>query len=168
MSQEQLQGPPPSGFDPSRTPVMPPPPGVTPNFTDPYSLARQCLAINTIFLALACVFVILRFYTRAWITRRVGWDDCKSIGPVLLISGIHTYVFEFRYYASRTCKPSAHSTSRHGRLTAALGLLHQLGHHISAEYKLRHGQARVGCPSDLAVSHGDEGTVPPPIPIPGT
>ncbi|KAK0750688.1 hypothetical protein B0T18DRAFT_54677 [Schizothecium vesticola] len=67
--------PPESGFDPSRTPPVPPPPGVITNFTDPDSLSATSLAINVIFLAIAGVFVILRFYTRACITRRVGWDD---------------------------------------------------------------------------------------------
>ena len=75
--------PPESGFDPSRTPPVPPPPGVISNFTDPDSLSATCLAINVSFLAIAGVFVILRFYTRACITRRVGWDDCKFIAAGL-------------------------------------------------------------------------------------
>lgn len=58
-------------------PVAPPPPGVTPNLANPTSRANEIVIVTTIFTTLAMAFVMLRFYTRLFITRSLGYDDCK-------------------------------------------------------------------------------------------
>ena len=56
-------------------PVLPPPPGVTPNFIDPETRAPQvriCLALS---LALMWPVVAARLYSKAFMLRKFGWDD---------------------------------------------------------------------------------------------
>jgi hypothetical protein len=57
--------------------AIPPPSGVTPNFTDPPSLQHIVLITNIIFTLVSALFVILRLYTTGFIIRSVGIDDCK-------------------------------------------------------------------------------------------
>ncbi len=57
--------------------VIPPPPGVTPNFINPPSLQHIILITNIILSLVSAVFVILRLYTTGFIIRSVGIDDCK-------------------------------------------------------------------------------------------
>lgn len=59
--------------------VIPPPPGVSPNFIDPPSLQHVVLITNIIFIFVSALFVTLRLYTTGIITRSVGIDDCKCI-----------------------------------------------------------------------------------------
>ena len=56
---------------------MPPPPGVTPNFTDPYSSAAYNVIVNAVCLALVTVFVAMRLYAKTFITRALGIEDCE-------------------------------------------------------------------------------------------
>ena len=58
--------------------VVPPPPGVTPNFDHPVS-RRRVHAVTAIASPLvAGPFFLLRMYSRIWITRTFGWDDCEA------------------------------------------------------------------------------------------
>lgn len=57
--------------------VLPPPPGVAPNFINPPSLQHIILVANIILPLISAVFVILRLYTTGFIIRSVGIDDCK-------------------------------------------------------------------------------------------
>jgi hypothetical protein len=59
--------------------VIPPPPGVTPNYINPPSLQHVILITNVIFSFVSALFVTLRLYTIGFITRSVGIDDCKCI-----------------------------------------------------------------------------------------
>lgn len=59
------------------TPGLDPPPGVTPNFVDPETRAPYAIIAHTIALSLATIFVAMRMYTKIWITRSPGWDDCE-------------------------------------------------------------------------------------------
>ncbi|OCK72719.1 hypothetical protein K432DRAFT_411864 [Lepidopterella palustris CBS 459.81] len=56
--------------------VVPPPPGVTPNFS-PGLNAEQWKAINVpaVMLGLCTIIFFLRIYTRGWIVRAFGMDD---------------------------------------------------------------------------------------------
>ena len=56
---------------------MPPPPGVVPDFVHPVSRAHQVIVVTVVFLTLAALMVMLRMYTRWFITRAVGYDDCE-------------------------------------------------------------------------------------------
>ncbi|KAH8723280.1 hypothetical protein GQ44DRAFT_315681 [Phaeosphaeriaceae sp. PMI808] len=55
--------------------VIPPPPGVSPNFINPPSRQHVVLIINIIFTFVSALFVALRLYTTGIITRSVGIDD---------------------------------------------------------------------------------------------
>ena len=69
----------PPGTDLSKVPALAPPHGVCPNFIEPASRAsglRQYLAIVT---AITLAFVMLRMYTKLFVTKAIGWDDGKQI-----------------------------------------------------------------------------------------
>ncbi len=67
---------PPRG-DPATTPVLAPPPGVKSNFVDPYSRGPMLVQLNAILLTLVMLFFMMRMWTRVFITRSLGWDDCE-------------------------------------------------------------------------------------------
>lgn len=56
---------------------MKPPAGVTPNFIDPHSMGDTIIIVNVVFLGLMLGFVALRIYTKGFLSRSVGWDDCE-------------------------------------------------------------------------------------------
>lgn len=56
---------------------IPPPLGQTANIVDPPNQTKGTIALHTICLALVTLFVFLRFYTRKFITRELGLDDCE-------------------------------------------------------------------------------------------
>ena len=58
--------------------AMEPPPGIIPNFDDPYSLERYILPTQIVFLVLIAVFVMMRMYTCTFVIRRVGVEECTS------------------------------------------------------------------------------------------
>lgn len=70
--------PPPMEISPM-TPTQPPPPGVTSNFANPKSIGYEAYIVTSIALTLMIPVVILRIYARAFVIRKVGWDDCKLI-----------------------------------------------------------------------------------------
>lgn len=56
--------------------VIPPPPGVTPDFdySNPWKFKTD-LAIVGVGLTLATLFLAMRIYTRACLLSKFGWDD---------------------------------------------------------------------------------------------
>lgn len=58
-------------------PALIPPPGETSNFKDPYSRGPDVIIASAICLALMLSMVILRFYTKLFIKRIWGLDDCR-------------------------------------------------------------------------------------------
>lgn len=57
-------------------PLVPPPPGVVSNFIDRVSRADRVRNTTYVFLPFMIVAVVLRLYTRIYIKKRFGWDDC--------------------------------------------------------------------------------------------
>jgi hypothetical protein len=57
--------------------LVSPPPGVTPNFAHPESRGYRITLTLIVCLVLCTGVVLLRLYTRYFITRMVGADDCK-------------------------------------------------------------------------------------------
>jgi hypothetical protein len=57
--------------------AMPPPPGVTPNFDNPESIAHRVVVISVLGAAIAIPICLLRLYTKRRILRNFGLDDCK-------------------------------------------------------------------------------------------
>ena len=64
-------------MDPDNTPALEPPPGVTPNFVDPYSDAPISSAITYLFFGIATVCLVLRLFARLKIMRQMQLEDCK-------------------------------------------------------------------------------------------
>ena len=56
---------------------LPPPPGVIPNFTNPYSITTVGLAANILFLTLTTITTTIRCYAKLLVIRKQGWDDCQ-------------------------------------------------------------------------------------------
>ena len=63
-------------MDLSNIPIAPPPPDVIPNFSDPESRAPMGKVVSLTGFGLMVIFVMLRLYSRGWITQSMGWDDC--------------------------------------------------------------------------------------------
>ncbi|KAI9883549.1 MAG: hypothetical protein M1823_004691 [Watsoniomyces obsoletus] len=59
--------------------LVPPPPGVIPNFVNPESVYGRVMTAELITLGFALPFVLMRIYTRFFITRAVGWDDFFAV-----------------------------------------------------------------------------------------
>ena len=60
-------------------PVITPPPGVIPNFPNPYSEANVLIAVGTVFVGLMVMFGIARLYVKVFMIRKATWDDCKFV-----------------------------------------------------------------------------------------
>jgi hypothetical protein len=65
----------PPGVSLSEIPALQPPPGVRPNFIDPESQAPGMMIANGIITAVMLVFVLLRLYTKAFLTKGLFWED---------------------------------------------------------------------------------------------
>lgn len=57
--------------------MLPPPPGVTPNFTNPDSMAWRLIVASVLCPVFATLFCLLRFYTARFVVRKIFRDDCK-------------------------------------------------------------------------------------------
>jgi len=72
-------------------PGLAPPPGVVPNFVNPYSLESIQIVSAVLCLALALLSTLLRMYTKLFIIKTHGWEDCKLLsawlGRALLCNG---------------------------------------------------------------------------------
>lgn len=62
-------------------PGMAPPPGVTSNFVDPQSLQIYNVITLTVCMTISTLFVAMRIYTNARITRSLNWEDCMILHP---------------------------------------------------------------------------------------
>ncbi|KAI4159200.1 MAG: hypothetical protein LQ342_006783 [Letrouitia transgressa] len=78
-------------------PAMPPPPGVTPDLTNPYSREHQYIIVASIAIALLAVFVSLRTYAKVWIMRSPGIDDAVLfIAMIVMPLGLGTHLYNIR------------------------------------------------------------------------
>ncbi|KAF4585579.1 GPCR, PTH11-type [Ophiocordyceps camponoti-floridani] len=66
-------------------PIMAPPPGVTSNFTDPVTNGLILTRLIPVFMAVVVFFAVLRVYTRAFVTRSLGFDDVLAVFSAALI-----------------------------------------------------------------------------------
>ncbi len=64
-------------MDFSNIPAAAPPPGMVSNFSDPKTLSTSLIVLNAIFLSIMLIVVGARLYSRAFLSRAIGWDDCK-------------------------------------------------------------------------------------------
>ena len=69
----------------TEVPGLTPPAGVTPNFNDPYSILNSLLAGVILCLTLATISIAIRLYTKLFLLKTHGLDDCKyTIVRILL------------------------------------------------------------------------------------
>lgn len=61
----------------SFAPVVTPPPGVTPNFDAPNPNGTALIVVSIIAIVCTTTVVAARLYTKAFLTRALGWDDCR-------------------------------------------------------------------------------------------
>ena len=57
-------------------PAVAPPPGQVSNFVNPESQQPAMIAVCTVVIVLTTVFVTVRLYSTARITRSMGGEDC--------------------------------------------------------------------------------------------
>lgn len=53
-----------------------PPSGITPNFDKPNTRGIAFIVVCLLLFTISTIFCGMRVYTKAFITRAVGWDDC--------------------------------------------------------------------------------------------
>ena len=58
-------------------PAVPPPRGEHSQFVDPPTNDVGFIVMYIVFVVVSTPLIIIRMYTREFITRRVWWDDCK-------------------------------------------------------------------------------------------
>lgn len=58
-------------------PGMKPPPGVIPNLIDPPTKGNLNLLCHVACISFSTVCVLIRMYTRIFINRAHGWEDCE-------------------------------------------------------------------------------------------
>ena len=59
-------------------PAEAPPPGVTPNFHDPSSISNYSILVLVLGLTFSTLAILLRTYTKIFLTRTRECEDCKS------------------------------------------------------------------------------------------
>ena len=64
-------------YDPATIPLAPPPPGVTPNFTNPYNRTWEIHVTSAVCLTMTTLFVALRFYAKVFLIKQTTRDDCN-------------------------------------------------------------------------------------------
>lgn len=90
----------PPGLTPEMLPFTPasmPPPGVVPNFENPYSAGKSYYVASGILTTIMLVFVTLRFYTKLFIWKKTTLDDWTTLlGAILTLGffGICTWCIE--------------------------------------------------------------------------
>ena len=60
-------------------PALAPPPGVQSNFINPENRGHIFIFVASLLLFLKTLFFVNRVYTKAFINRKLGWDDCKYL-----------------------------------------------------------------------------------------
>jgi type IV secretory pathway protease TraF len=62
----------------AETPAGTPPPGITANFSDPYSLGYYNVITSAICVSVSTIVLWAKLYTKVFVSRNQGWEDCKS------------------------------------------------------------------------------------------
>ena len=59
--------------------AIPPPRGVEANIVDPPTRTAGTIILHTMCLSFVTVTLVIRIYTRQFITHQLGWDDCRIL-----------------------------------------------------------------------------------------
>lgn len=66
-------------------PIATPPTRIKSNFINPESNGFVLTTVTSIFLGFQILIFAARIYTRAFIARKLRWDDCKSCNRALKV-----------------------------------------------------------------------------------
>lgn len=77
-----------SSVDYWQVPAATAPNGTTSNLINPPSIGYRQTATNIVVLVIMIVIVMLRLYTRAFIVKSIGYDDCKSWPSSLFLHAV--------------------------------------------------------------------------------
>ena len=64
----------------AQIPAANPPDGTLPNFKDPPSIGPAFVTVGAIVTAIMMVFVLVRFYAKIFIVKKMAPDDCEFLG----------------------------------------------------------------------------------------
>ena len=67
--------------NPMQQGIVPPPPGVVPNFANPAYKSDGVVPVTAVFLVLSTTFLLLRLYTKLRILKAFGVEDCECKTP---------------------------------------------------------------------------------------
>ena len=62
----------------SNYPLLPPPEGVTSDFTNPPNHAKPQIVVTSLLLGITAILILNRVYMKTFIARKYMLDDCKS------------------------------------------------------------------------------------------
>lgn len=60
-------------------PGLEPPPGVTPNFVNPYNQTAITVTVVAVCLPITTSLVLIRIYAKSRLIKSHGWEDCKLL-----------------------------------------------------------------------------------------
>jgi hypothetical protein len=81
-----------SGMDLSKIPAISPPPGEVVDFNSPINRATMYIAVSSVVVSLAFIFVVLKLYMRLFVLRKPGWDDRKSMNYQIFVDA-HVLIY---------------------------------------------------------------------------
>lgn len=61
------------------SPALAPPPGVTPNFVNPYNQNKVTITLISVCLPATTLFLLIRMYSKVRLIKSHGWEDCKFV-----------------------------------------------------------------------------------------
>ena len=70
-------------LDPNTTSALEAPAGQHSNLDNPYSLQRYLVATCAICMTFAIVSIVARTFVKAYILRKVQWEDCKFLSAII-------------------------------------------------------------------------------------
>jgi hypothetical protein len=73
-------------------PAATPPNGTIPNFINPPSIGHRQTKTNIVVLVIMIIVVFLRLYTRIFIVKSFGYDDCTYKSIYLLVLNYATFI----------------------------------------------------------------------------
>lgn len=73
-----------SNTDLKLTPALEAPPGKHSQLVNPPDKDQIYIACCVLVIFLSTPFLVVRLYTRYRIKPKLGWDDCKALGPIAL------------------------------------------------------------------------------------
>lgn len=88
-------------------PGLLPPPGVTPNFVNPYNQNKITICLIAVCLPITTFFVFIRMYTKIRLIKSHAWEDCEFLLDAKSDLGHRTDFIHYRHIVPCLGKPLA-------------------------------------------------------------